>query len=151
MDEYTCKYFRGIVMRDSESLPYEDSKKPGLYILNTDTESGKGEHWCAAFFLEGGRCEFFDPFGSYPSVYEFDEILSRRESVHNMYNSICMQDIFSKTCGHHCLFFSYFRCRGMPISEILKLYDPADVKKNDEMVVNFMVRFGSIYYPLKNV
>jgi hypothetical protein len=149
MDEYTSKYFRGIVMRDTESLPL--GAKQGLYILNTDVESGSGEHWCVAFFLEGGVCEFFDPFGSFPSVYQLDDILGKRESTTNVYNSICVQDIFSKACGHHCLFFSYYRCRGVSFSQVLKMYDFGDVKKNDRMVIDFITKFGTAYYPMKGI
>jgi hypothetical protein len=153
MDAYTSHFFRGIVMRDSGDLPYSKKvlENPGLYILNTDSEMGKGEHWCAAFFSEKGDCEFFDPFGSPPAVYQLDNILSMRQSEPNVYNIVCLQDVFSKTCGHHCLFFSHFRCRGMSFIDILKFYDQADVKKNDKMVIDFITKYGKEYYPMRNI
>jgi hypothetical protein len=152
MDLYTARYFQGFAMRDSMGFHLgKNMKTPGLYILNTDSESGKGEHWCVVFFSEKGECEFFDPFGSPPSVYQFDRILSTPYSSVNIYNPFCMQDLFSKTCGHHCLFFAYFRCRGVSFSEILKCYDQADVKKNDKMVTDFIVQFGRVYYPMKDI
>lgn len=146
LDKYTSQYFGGFVLRDSKVLPLKE-KKEVFYILNTDVESGNGEHWCVAFFTEN-NCEFFDSYGMDPSVYNFDEVLSSRNSGSFVYNPFCVQDLFSKVCGHHCLFFAFHKCRGYSFDTIIRMYDFTDIKKNDEMVLKFVVQFGNCYNPM---
>ena len=147
MDKFASPIFKGLAMRDSCSLPREKDD-PALYILNTDSKSGNGEHWCAIFYHKG-TAEFFDPLGFAPEVYNFGPLITSREVRSGWYNSTQVQHMFSNVCGHHCLFFSYHRSRGMGMSDILKMYDENDTKGNDNMVVEFVVQYGSSYYPSK--
>lgn len=141
-DAHTAKYFKGIVMRDTDMLPSRNSSAPALYILNTDSEAGKGEHWCAAFY-HGQQCEFFDPFGMPPEFYGFERILRTRAARYRVHNNICVQSIASMNCGHHCLFFGFHRCRGFLLSKIINMYKSDDLAWNDKMVLNFVLDFGT--------
>lgn len=146
MDEYTSKFFKGIVMRDTSILPHHMAK-PALYILNTDSEGGKGEHWCVAFF-ENKTCEFFDPLGMDPNFYGFMRIINTRDMENLMYNPVCVQDPLSICCGHHCLFFCFHRCRGYTLADIIGMYNPGNVSWNNSMVTNFTMHFGNWFKPL---
>lgn len=146
LDKITSKYFKGLVMRNSDDFPMKN-EDPSLYIMNTDDEVGKGEHWCVAFFSEG-VCDFFDSFGQAPTVYGFGKLLAKKNIHKITYNPLCVQDISSKMCGHHCLFFSFYRCRGMNMTEIVNKYDPQNMSHNDKMVLKFATNFGRWYNPI---
>lgn len=129
MDTYIRKFFKGIVV-NKDILP---EREPALYILNHDV------HWCAAFF-SGNLWEFFDSFGNGPGIFKK---MLRHEVI---FNTVSVQDNGSTMCGHHCIFFSYHRCRGMTFNKIMKLYG-SDKKKNDMMVQDFVSKYGSWYKP----
>lgn len=139
IDQYTSKYFKGFCMSDNVELPALKSPT-ALYILNTDTLSGPGEHWCVAFF-DHEEGEFFDPFGQSPQTYNFQKLLDSRNFQTVTYNPLVVQSLTSTTCGHHCLFFALHRCRGYSMRAILRMYS-TDVSVNDDMVFNFIKKFG---------
>jgi hypothetical protein len=147
MDAYTTKYFGGLAMRDSEDLP-NPKLTPALYVFNTGLTSSKGEHWCAAFF-DNEKAEFFDPFGMSPMKYGFENLISKRRPLPTLheYNPVCVQDPLSILCGHHCLFYAFHKCRGLSLSDILALYTPDDLTKNDDIALKFVLQFGSVYKP----
>lgn len=145
MNSETSKYFQGIAMRDSKELPGLRTD-PSLYILNTDSKYGKGEHWCVAVY-EGGVLEFFDSFGMHPIMYSFQNLLTLKHFDQLVYNQYCFQHFQSHVCGHHCFFFAYQRSRGMSLSQIQCLYNTNDKEENDQMVLNFVVKYGEHYYP----
>lgn len=147
LDKYTSRYFKGYGMRDTPVLPSPKSKS-ALYILNTDKSSGPGEHWCAAFF-DDCKGEFFDPFGMPPHTYNFPNLLETQSVGNILYNNIMVQDLESDACGFHCIFYSHFRCRGYSMKEILNMYNYKNLKRNDEMVIEFVKKFGKVYWPIK--
>jgi hypothetical protein len=144
LDRYTAQTFRGLAMRDSDRLPHANVLLPSLYIVNSDKEEGKGEHWCAAFYYADTR-EFFDPFGNPPAFYGFEKLLGSRKTLYSISNSVCIQNVLSSCCGAHCLFYALHRCRGMVLHDIIELYDESDMQKNDKMVTQFVAQFGSEY------
>lgn len=146
MDHYTGRCFEGFAMRNSRSLPGNKRNNPALYILNTDVNSGPGEHWCVAYYRDG-VLEFFDSFGFHPTFYQFDQLLSSRKFSDYTFNPHMLQHFSSKFCGHHCLFFAYHRCRGLAFEEVLNLYDLNNPTKNDRMVLDFTLQFGNGYKP----
>lgn len=147
MDPATSMYYKGMAMKDSESLPFPHAD-PALYIVNTGRMTSQGEHWCAVLF-QGNDEEFFDPFGMPSVIYGFENLFGTREMQvrEKTYNGVCVQHPASAVCGHHCLFYAFHRCRGYGLEKILKMYDRNDLEKNDKMAMNFVVQFGSAYYP----
>lgn len=144
LDPCTGPVFGGLAMRNSPELPFVERNR-GLYVLNTDVLQGDGEHWCLVFF-EGAKEEFFDPFGRPPDVYGFEHLLTKRKQTKKrQYSSVCVQDLFGVTCGAHCLFFGFQRCRGFTMKEILQMYDVSNPKANDSMVANFVRDFGKSF------
>lgn len=142
LDPYTSKYFKGFGMSDTHRLSFRNVPT-ALYILNTDTSAGPGEHWCVVFF-ENQKGEFFDPFGEPPETYDFPNLLSSRSVKNLEYNPIQVQSLTSTTCGHHCIFYALNRCRGSSMKEILKMYDLTNKAKNDDMVYNFVKKFRQV-------
>jgi hypothetical protein len=144
-DPYTAPWFRGFVTRDL-SLPNKFNK-PALFILNTDTSKGPGEHWCALIIFNKRRCEFFDPYGKHPATYGFEKLIDEHVTA-TVYNPVMVQGKMP-VCGHHCLFYVLHRARGLsPHYIINKLYTPGNLKKNDATVFRFARRFGAKYAAL---
>lgn len=141
LDPYTSRYFRGFAWKDSERLPFD---KDVLYVINTDSKAGKGEHWCVAASIGNEGSEFWDPYGSPPDVYELSHLWNVNSGV-TRYNPVCVQNLTSKFCGNHCLFYAFHKCRGYAMDEIVKRYDHADLQSNDRMVEKFVNQFGSGY------
>lgn len=144
LDPYAGPVLKGMAMSDSDSLK-NISHPRAMYVLNTDIEEGKGEHWCVVYF-DGGLCEFFDPFGMPPEVHGFDKLLRLRKGMKTrIFNPQCVQHPQSKSCGAHCLFYAFHRSRGYKLNDILDLYDKTDLQRNDIMVENFVKAFGESY------
>lgn len=142
LDPYTSQYFKGFGMSDMLKLSFRNSPS-ALYILNTDTSSGPGEHWCAVYF-ENSKGEFFDPFGEPPESYNFPNLIESRSFAKMIHNPIRVQSLTSTTCGQHCIFYSLNRCRGSSMKEILNMYDIRNTAKNDEMVYNVVQKFRQV-------
>ena len=144
LDEHTGRAFQGLVMRDFPCLP-SLKKKEALYILNTDVLAGDGIHWCAAYFTEQ-ICEFFDPFGLPPEHYGLDTVLRSKAVGRRYFNSVRVQNLTSDSCGPHCLFYSFHRCRGYTLPEIIKLYRNSGAKiESDKKAEQFVLSFGDSF------
>ena len=135
-DPQTCKWFQGFATPDTKIYI---THKPALIILNTDKSNGPGEHWCVAIFLKNNVCEFFDPYGFSPVVYDFKHILL--EYAHKIkFNTKRVQGN-APTCGHHCIFFALNRSRKKSVEKIMRVYS-MNLKQNDAMVYKFVQNLG---------
>ena len=136
------KYFIGIGFSDSK-LKIKDY--PALTILNTDSSSGPGEHWCVAFFPKKQKCEYFDPFGMQPRVknsHDLTPILFQNGAKIIEYNKRKVQSIQEGTCGQHCVYFAILRSRGISMQTILKYYYTNNETLNDRKVSDFVKELG---------
>ena len=141
IDPYTRELWRGIYSLD-EPIPINPNPKGDIYLLNTAPSDDPGEHWCL-LFRNNDVCELFDSYGHPPSFYKL-HIPTYKNLI--VYNPFQLQGPFSRTCGHHCLFFALHRARGFSFLQILtQLYFPqSPYAVNDNMVVNFIfTRFGT--------
>ena len=141
-DPYTSKWFQGYSTPDLP-LPAIVRHKPALIVLNTDKSTGPGEHWCVVI-INKNECEFFDSYGQSPEYYDFDvRFYDLCNTIY--YNEFQIQGDLP-TCGHHCLFFSFHRARGIPVKQIIqKYYSPTDLLKNDRMVFSFVQKINPIF------
>lgn len=142
MDWGTKSIWGGFVARDSQQLKDHRGKQDRLYVMNTDRSSGPGEHWCVGFLTSDGGMEFFDSYGCHPSMYGLDRLFPAPGLL--LVNTRMVQDLNSLACGHHCLFFAYFRSRGIDMEKIISLYGD-DTVENDRMVTDFVLQFGKVY------
>ncbi len=140
-DPATRRIFKGFAYPD-----YSDSfsKYPALLILNTDSVSGPGEHWCACYFVNKKYAEFFDPYGISPDIYGFTPII-KQHSNKIYFNEKPVQGFLASTCGHHVLFYALHRARNISSKKIINKYYSNDPNKNDNMVFKYLKKFGSVF------
>ena len=120
--------FHGVYALDC--LP--KSRKNGGYIINFDISSDPGSHWVAVF-VDNKNVEYFDSFGFAP---KHKPILSFLGPVY-AYNSITLQPLFSKACGHFCLYFLIHRFFNQSSNEIIYVLSKSD---SVFIVKNFVYR-----------
>ena len=139
----TRNIFQGFSTPD---VPLPNIKKfPALIILNSDTSTGPGEHWCVIYIKNKNICEFFDPYGISPNYYNFTkQLLKISNSI--IFNTYPIQGI-APTCGHHCVLFSIYRCKGYSAKFILNnLYDKNNLQSNDMLAYNYILKnYGPAY------
>jgi hypothetical protein len=142
-DPYTGPMFQGFSAADL-LLPDKIKCKPALFILNTDTADGPGEHWCAVIIRNKNVCEFFDSYGLAPSVYNFEtQLLDHCNKIR--FNEFRVQGA-NPTCGHHCLFFALKRARGVTLHDMFtKHYSSTNLNANDRMVYKYVKRYGDVF------
>lgn len=141
-DFFTSKMWKGFLAPDLKLSEKKSIKNPPhLYFVNTAPTYSGGEHWCV-LIVRKKYCEFFDSFGKSPDNYDvLKSIVPQCKKI--VYNGDRYQSYLAKTCGHHCIFFSILRARGISNKRIKKLYKKNDYRYNDSMVYKFVLkRFG---------
>ena len=129
-----------------DKLPVNIVNKPSLFIVNDDFSSSVGSHWVTVFFPrpcqtghDKSSCEFVDSLGHHPSFYhKYLTDFIERNSQSLLFNDRRLQGDRSSVCGHYSLYFSYYRCRNVPVESILsKDHFVLDPCLNDLNVYNF--------------
>ena len=126
-DQCLREHFRGIFARDQ--VP--SCLMPGFFIWNTDLYSGKGKHWVAIYVTDTHKVEFFDSFAHSPQFYGWDI------SQYVLFNQKPLQSPVSDVCGMYCIFYLFFRCRGLTMDSILTNFTN-NFRKNDAFVSQFL-------------
>ena len=85
-------------------------------FVNIDDGSQNGTHWCA-FYVKDNKSYYFDSFGGAPGKFLLNQ-LPKPMTYHNYK----IQDINSRLCGSHCLYFFYLIERMNYYDAILKMY-----------------------------
>ena len=117
-------------------------KSPGAYIVNTDPSHLPGQHWIAIFVSANGSMEIFDPLGYPPRHYPFLKTYLRGKNF--THNTKRWQLSGTSTCGQHCLFYLYHRCRGWTLSQLNNFYWHSDLSQNERLVLIFVEHYFSI-------
>ena len=107
-DKHTRGVFQGVY--PSDKLPKSVSSFPALFMANVDTSEKPGSHWVAFYFTKDCEGEFFYSYGLPPSNYTgtFTRFLKNNSSSWT-FNSVTLQSMNSKVCGHYCLYYAVFR------------------------------------------
>jgi len=126
-DQCLHEHFRGIFARDQ--VPR--CLMPGYFLWNTDLYSGKGVHWVCVYVSPTQEVEFFDSFAKPPQFYGWDI------SQDVKYNKKPLQSTDSDVCGMFCIFYLYFRCRGLSMDSIIANFGQ-NTRENDTFVLQFM-------------
>ena len=134
-DQYMKKYFIGVYA--ANHVPSNVSKAPVCFIANTDPSWKPGCHWVAVYVDHENNAEFFDSYGRYPDIYhnKIYGFLKRFENC--KLNHTQLQSSFSSTCGQFCLYFLYWRCRGVSFERIMSGFDKSQ-DTNDFLVTTFV-------------
>jgi hypothetical protein len=140
------KHCVGVFSADKIPLPLLPSQ---ACIINTDTSSETGKHWILLFQSSNDELEFFCSYGMSPIFYQptwSSLFYATNSSV--LYNTYQVQNIYSNTCGLHCLFCLYYRCINISFPTILtEFYKPNTcfndrcVSKTVADIVNYKIIF----------
>lgn len=126
---YTRKQFLGTF--PSDMCP----KKPTpltCFVSNTQPHTQAGQHWIAFYVKSDGNIYYFDPYGIPPISINHTKFLQKSTDNHGTFNKQQLQNIYSKTCGAHCINFLIETCR---------THDPHQTLKNSLMLpTNFTDR-----------
>lgn len=116
-NKITRHFFDGIYPKDT--LEDIDSR-PQLIIVNTSPSTHEGEHW-VLFFFEKYNCEFYDPLGQDFHTYgsEFTKFALRYGQKFT-FVSKRTQPKNTSLCGIYCLYYAFFRCKGIKMKNIVK-------------------------------
>ena len=143
-DRYTRGVFQGVY--PSDKLPTSVSSYPALFIANVDTSEKPGSHWVAFYFTKNKEGEFFDSYGLPPSNYTgtFTSFLNNNSSSWK-FNTLTLQSMTSKVCGHYCLYFALFRCRNISMNSIVYRFSN-NKQRNDFLVKNFIEKHFPVIF-----
>ena len=112
-------------------------KFPLWFIANTQKQNASGEHWVLMYADSSSLLEYFDTFGNGAlSVYQ-NFTSNFAEIIHN---ERIVQGPTTTTCGMHCLYYAFLRCRGLEMQRIIRTYSQVDTTENDRMVERFYER-----------
>ena len=131
-DPQSKKIFKKVCAFDQVEQP----TFPSAYVVNSDPSNKPGEHWVAIYFDKKGRGEYFDSYGLPPSFLNLEEYMNRY-SRDWIWNKKTLQALFSTVCGHYCVYFVLFRCRGKTLFDIVKPFSP-NLTENDRIVTRFI-------------
>ena len=141
-DKYSRAVFQGVF--PSDKLPSSVLSYPALFIANVDTSDKPGSHWVAFYFTKDREGEYFDSYGQPPSSYSrtFTNFLDNNSNSW-IFNTVTLQSINSKVCGHYCIYYALFRCRDINMSTIVHRFSN-NKRRNDFLVKRFVEK----YFPL---
>jgi hypothetical protein len=128
-DPLCRQQFQGVYSIDT--LP----PKPTLLVCNTDPSTKPGRHWIAIYVDKNGRGEYFDSFGRAPNK-QFADYLNEHCSIWT-FNKKQLQSIISSFCGYYCCMYCLYRCRGVDLNGITKLFTN-DTAFNDSIAHSFV-------------
>ena len=109
---------------------------PSAYVINSHPSSKPVEHWIAVYFDKHGKEEYFDSCSLPPSVNGFTMFMERNSKTW-IYNDKTVQSLFSTMCGHYCVYFILYRCRGYSMHYIVSHFS-SNLTENDRKVDLFI-------------
>jgi len=128
------KIFLGVF--PSDKLPPIKGKRQCL-IANTDDSSQPGQHWVAFYADKNGTIEYFDSFGREPYIDSFIDYLKMHDTESVRFNARHLQNDDSMVCGIYCLYYLYYKARGVSLKRILKAFS-RNYHRNDITVCSFL-------------
>ncbi len=128
-------YALGVFPRDM--IPPHPCTYPSCLIANTDASTAPGKHWTAFYFESPYHVEFFDSFGHTPCTYAFH--IPTQAS-----NTLQYQSNFSVVCGQFCIYYLYYRARGLSLCDIQSMFTALHPDLNDSKVNCFAHKILSL-------
>ena len=110
---------------------------PSAYVINSHPSSKPGEHWIAVYFDKHGKGEYFDSYGLHPSMNGFTAFMEHNSNGW-IYNNKTVQSLFFTTCGHYCVYFILYRCRGYSMRDIVSRFSSNLTENNRN--INLFIR-----------
>ena len=138
MDQVMSQQNGGVFALDE--LPLFVEKKPCTYVINSQNSTNFNYgHWLC-IYCDGHKFDFFDSFGKHPDYYSrsLTDFMMRNGNGDFQVNNKRLQAESSAVCGHYCIYFSYFRCRGKLMNDIVEEVFNYNTDLNDLFVYNFV-------------
>ena len=123
-------YFKGVYSRDE--IEHLDFDPPYIIIVNTQPSYLDGKHWIC-MCIDQQQSEHFDSLGN-PPLPTMKQFLTKMGSYE--YNTERVQHPSTNSCGHFCLYYSYYKCRGYSMKDILNKFN-TDLMVNSYKVYHF--------------
>lgn len=126
----TKKHFQGVYASDTLPSKPLARKRPCSYICNLESIDKPGTHWVAFYVPRRGPIEYFDSYGGdLPSLFH-----SFVDCNGYIYNTRCLQNIFSAVCGQYVIYYLWQRGLCASMDDALKLFSACDPVHNDALV-----------------
>ena len=133
-DPYIKKYFKGVYARDELhhlDVDTPNFTKPYIMVVNTQPSYLGGKHWICMWIDE--YSEHFDSLGK-PPLPTMKHFLTKMGTY--QFNQDQLQHPATNSCGHFCLYYSYYKCRGYSMKDILNKFN-TDLMVNSYKVYHF--------------
>lgn len=95
------------------------------------------KHWVGVYIDCFKKGYYFDSFGLPPLNALVRRFLNTFSDVWS-YSAIPIQCVTSTKCGHFCLYFLVYKCRGWTTNQILRPFQRFNVKINDHFIVRWL-------------
>lgn len=141
---YTQKKFIGVFA--SDQLPNKRYNYPACFIVNVDSSTKSGSHWLAFYLTSPQHLEFFDSYGQAPSYYRGRIWNYVRRFRRVNFNSMTLQTNTTAVCGHYCIYYLYWKCRGRSLNQMLLSFIPQHIS-NDMKVYHFVTKHFRVQAP----
>ena len=126
--------FHGIYAIDKLNFKLPD--KECYLICNTDESFRRGKHWIVIYInSKNGDVEYFDSLGKQP-LDKFVRFM-RQDNRKILHNIKRVQGVSSDSCAFFCLYFIYFRCRGVSFKSLLNSFS-FSLNENEKYVTGFI-------------
>jgi hypothetical protein len=131
------RLYDGIYAVDTIRMP---AFSPSYCIVNTDKASGAGKHWIVLFFPNSNlqTVEIFDSLAKSVIPRLLSNKLRNLNVANIIYNTSnrALQAPNTNTCGAHCLFYIYQKCKNaLSLAVLLNEHYLNDTSYNDCMVL----------------
>ena len=121
-----------------DQLPRKVTRRPKLYIVNSQPKHRPGKHWLVLYFPRVGPAEFFDSLGHGPRYYSWRlERYLKKQGGYYIRNQRRVQQVGTKACGHFCYYYAYQRCVGRSMRQILRDFHHTRLTINEKLVTEF--------------
>ena len=90
----------------------------GLFVVNTDVSSERGEHWFAVRSIPGESVYYFDSYGLPPKI--FPDVYSALEVEDEVIisNAQQFQGVDTSVCGDYCTIFHLLMSCGLTFDNV---------------------------------
>ena len=122
--------FNAVYSRDN--LP---EIKDGAHVIKIDEYSDIGTHW-VALSVFNNYVTYFDSFGVEHIHKEIKEFIDNKNIKTNIFR---IQAYDSIMCRYFCIGFVEFMLTGKTLTEFTNLFSPNNLKKNDDIILNYFL------------
>ena len=121
--------FNGVFSRNN--LPKKI--KDGTYVMNLDEYANLGTHQIA-LFCNRNEIVYFNSFGVEHIPEEIKEFIGNKNIKANIFRVKANNSVM---CGYFCIGFIDFMLAGKKVTDYTDLFSPLDLKKNDNIILNY--------------